>query len=175
MPKSKGGKQGGNFLCSPGYYGLRLSYSNNITQNLADIDAPETLTRAPVPKKPTGWQTSSVSTVRKGTRLIVAIYSCRNQNVDLVAVKHKVSCIESINSLPTGSCFLWMSKENFTSLWVHTALKSMHKDSCDIEPDRMFVSWINWGYVTRHLPEFSYKNTAYLTNVFLKLLTNNLW
>lgn len=84
MPKSKGGKQGRNFLCSPGYSGLTLSNSNNITQNLADIDAPETLTRAPVPKKPAGWQTSPVSTVRKGTRLIVAIYSCRNQNVDLV-------------------------------------------------------------------------------------------
>lgn len=84
MPKSKGGKQGGNFLCSPAYSGLTLSNSNNITQNLADIDAPETLTRAPVPKKPAGWQTSPVSTVRKGTRLIVAIYSCRNQNVDLV-------------------------------------------------------------------------------------------
>lgn len=54
MPKSKGGKQGGNFLCSPGYSGLTLSNSNNITQNLADIDAPETLTRAPVPKKPAG-------------------------------------------------------------------------------------------------------------------------
>lgn len=47
------GKQA-SFLCSPGYYGFRLSNSNNITQNLADIDAPETLTRPPVPKKPAG-------------------------------------------------------------------------------------------------------------------------